>query len=312
MDESLDEESADWVRALSSAGEEREAAIRRLHERLLSVAQHEARRRTTSVVGRELDDVAHQAADDALLAVLAKLPTFRGESRFTTWTYRFVVLELSHKLGRHHWRHASPASGHDWDSLPTTLGLDPVREAEASALVAAVRTVVQNDLTARQRDVFVSAVIDGTPLDALAERLGVTRGAVYKGLYDARRALRIGLIAQGYLEPARSGRGFPWRAARKDVRMQLDRFLTTDPADVGCDEALRLLHVYVDLFQADRADAQDHFPGIVAHLAACGPCGDDFKGLLAAVSQSDPDTATGTAGRVSARRSLRRRPRSGR
>lgn len=306
--EPLDAESAEWVRALSSSGEEREAAIERLHARLLAVAHREARRRPTRVAGPELDDVADQAADDALLAVLAKLPTFRGESRFTTWSHRFVVLELSHKLGRHHWRHVSPTDAHDWDALPSTLGLDPVRQSEAAALLVAVRTVVEEELTERQRDVFVSAVLDGTPLDALAERLGVTRGAVYKGLYDARRALRVGLIAQGYLEPARSGRGFPWRATRREVRGQLDHFLHTDPADVGCDEALRLLHVYVDLFHADRDDAEGHYPGIVAHLAACGPCGDDFKGLLAAVSGRDP----GTAGRLSARRSLRRRPRAGR
>ncbi|GAB7003336.1 hypothetical protein JCM18899A_08070 [Nocardioides sp. AN3] len=308
MGEPLDAESAEWVRSLSSGGEEREAAVGRLHDRLRAVAHHEARRRHTSIAGRELEDLADQAADDALLAVLAKLPSFRGESRFTTWTYRFVVLELSHKLGRHHWRHALPADAHDWDALPSAVGADPVREAEAVALVAAVRTVVEEQLTERQREVFVAAVIDGTPLDALAERLDVTRGAVYKSLYDARRALRVGLIARGYLEPARAGRGFPWRATRKDVRGQLDHFLLTDPTDVGCDEALRLLHVYVDLFHADRADAEGQYPGIVAHLAACGPCGDDFKGLLATVSGSSPDTAL----KVSARRSLHRRPRSGR
>jgi RNA polymerase sigma-70 factor (ECF subfamily) len=307
-DAPLDAESAEWVHALSGDGDEREAAIKRLHDRLVAVAHHEARRRHVSpaIVGPELDDLADQAADDALLAVLAKLPTFRGESRFTTWAYRFVVLELSHKLGRHHWRHAAPADAHDWDRLPSTLGLDPVREAEASALVDAVRSVVRESLTDRQRHVFVAAVVDGTPLDALAEQLGLTRGAVYKGLYDARQALRVGLVARGYLEPARAGRVFPW-TSRKGIRAQLEHFLHVDPADVGCDEALRLLHVYVDLFQADRRTAQHRYPGIVAHLAACGPCGDDFSGLLAAVSGRSPDTADGVTGR----RSLRRRPRSG-
>jgi RNA polymerase sigma-70 factor, ECF subfamily len=304
--EPLDAESAEWVRALSSGGEEREAAIQRLYDRLVAVAHREARRRHTSpaIAGPELDDLADQAADDAVLAVLAKLPTFRGESRFTTWAYRFVVLELSHKLGRHHWRHTPPTDAHDWDRLPGALGLDPAPQAEAAALADAVRSVVRDSLTARQQHVFVSAVVDGTPLDALAEQLGVTRGAVYKGLYDARRALRVGLVAQGYLEPARAARRFPW--TRKDARLRLEGFLHTDPADVGCDEAIRLLHVYVDLFQADRAAAQDSYPGIVAHLAACGPCGDDFHGLLAAVSGRHPDTAGG----ISGRRSLRRRPRS--
>jgi len=308
--EALDAESADWVRALSSAGADREAAIRRLHDMLVAVAHHEAHRRRTSpaLVRPELDDLADQAAVDAVLAVLAKLPTFRGESRFTTWAYRFVVLEISHKLGRHHWRHAVPTDAHAWDRLPEAVGLDPAREAEAAALVRAVRVVVRDALTERQQEVFVSAVLDGVPLDALAERLGVTRGAVYKGLYDARQALRAGLIADGYLEPMRPGRGLRRKLTQKEVRAHLERFLHTDPGDVGCDEALRLLHVYVDMFDADPRTAQGRYPGIVTHLAACGPCGDDFAGMLAAVSGDAPDTAA----RLSGRRFLRHRPRSGR
>jgi hypothetical protein len=63
----------------------------------------------------------------------------------------------------------------------------------------------------------------------------------------------------------------------------LDRFLLTDPRDVGCDEAMEVLHVYVELVSAD-AGAQDRYPGIAAHLEACGPCSEDFAGLLAAIA----------------------------
>lgn len=288
MGEPLDAESAEWVRALSS-GEEREAAIQRLQHRLAAVAHWEVRRRHTSpaLAEPELDDLADAAADDAVRDVLARLETFRGESRFTTWAYRFVVLGLSHQLGRQHWRHAPPSGAHGWDRFSSTLGLDPVRSAGDAALAAAVRSVVRDSLTERQRDVFVAAVVDGTPLDALADRLGVTRGRVYQDLYDARRALRGGLVARGYLE--RPAPGLPRR--RTDAHRQLDDFLRTDPADVGCDEALRLLHIYADLFLADRAAARDRYPGIVAHLAACGPCGDDFQGLLDAVAGRHSDTA---------------------
>ena len=62
----------------------------------------------------------------------------------------------------------------------------------------------------------------------------------------------------------------------------LDRFLRTDPRDVGCAEAMELLHVYAELAAADASAAQ-RYPGITAHLAACGPCGEDFDGLLAAI-----------------------------
>lgn len=67
-------------------------------------------------------------------------------------------------------------------------------------------------------------------------------------------------------------------------RSELDRFLRTDPGDVGCDEAMRLLHVYVDLVARD-AGAARRYPGIAAHLNACGPCSEDFHGLLAAVTE---------------------------
>jgi hypothetical protein len=67
-------------------------------------------------------------------------------------------------------------------------------------------------------------------------------------------------------------------------RDALERFLDTDPADVGCDEALVILHVYADLIAAGE-DAASRFPGVAAHLAACGPCGEDFRGLLAAITQ---------------------------
>lgn len=71
-----------------------------------------------------------------------------------------------------------------------------------------------------------------------------------------------------------------------DPRELLSRILTTDPADVGCDEAMAALHVYVDLIAAGR-DAVGCYPGVAAHLAACGPCDEDFKGLLAAAT-ADP------------------------
>lgn len=72
----------------------------------------------------------------------------------------------------------------------------------------------------------------------------------------------------------------------------LARFLTTDPRDVGCDEAWRLIHVYAELVVSGGDPEVDH-PGITAHLASCGPCADDFQGLLAALRDG---ISTGSAG----------------
>jgi RNA polymerase sigma-70 factor (ECF subfamily) len=153
------------------------------------------------VAGPELDDVAHQAAGDAMLAILAKLADFRGESRFITWAYRFVILEVSAKLGRHYWRNPPVAlDAGQWERLPDRLGIDPARHAESADLLAAVRRVVEEELTAHQRRVFTAIVVDQIPLDALAVRLGLRRNAIYKVIFDARRKIRRALAANGYLE----------------------------------------------------------------------------------------------------------------
>jgi RNA polymerase sigma-70 factor (ECF subfamily) len=199
----LDEESSAWLRRLGAAGMERAAAERELHARLVRIALAEVRRRSAStpVAGRELEDVAHQAAGDAMLAILAKLGDFRGESRFVTWAYRFVILEVSAKLGRHYWRHPRVAlDAGQWELLPDRFGIDPARHAEAAGIIAEVRRVVDEEMTAHQRRVFTAIVVDEIPLDALAAELGLRRNAVYKVIFDARRKIRRALVANGYLD----------------------------------------------------------------------------------------------------------------
>jgi RNA polymerase sigma-70 factor (ECF subfamily) len=138
-----------------------------------------------------------------MVAILAKLSTFRGESRFTTWAYRFVILEVSAKLGRHHWRDPAvaglPLPDEEWERLPDRFGIDPADGAEAAELLAAIRHCVEEVLTDHQRRMFVAVVINGVPLDALVTRLGVNRNAVYKTVFDARRKIRAFLVANGLM-----------------------------------------------------------------------------------------------------------------
>jgi RNA polymerase sigma-70 factor, ECF subfamily len=187
---------------LSACGAERDRAVARLHEVLLRVARAELARRSGQlpISGPELDDLAHQAAADAVVAIIAKVGQFRGESRFTTWAYRFVILEVSAKVGRHFWRQPRAAmDAADWDRLPDRLGLDPARESEWRDLARALRRAVEEELTDHQRRVFRALVVDGVPLDALAIKLGSSRNAIYKTMFDARRKLRAILVANGYL-----------------------------------------------------------------------------------------------------------------
>jgi RNA polymerase sigma-70 factor, ECF subfamily len=209
-----DPETVRWLAELSGSGAARADALARLHGMLLRIARAELNRRAgrNPVTGPELDDLAHQSADDALLAIIAKLGQFRGESRFTTWAYRFVVLEVSGKLGRHFWqRPAAALDTGDWERLPDRFGINPADLAERREFIAAVRRAVEEDLTDRQRQVFTAIVVDGIPLDALVVRLGSSRNALYKTMFDARRKLRLVLAANGYLtmparEACRAGR----------------------------------------------------------------------------------------------------------
>jgi RNA polymerase sigma-70 factor (ECF subfamily) len=196
-----DAESREWLAALRSADEPTRAeAVGRLHALLLRAARFEVHRRAGGVghvSGPQLDDLAQQSADDALVAVLAKLDRYRGESRFTTWAYKFALLEAGVKMRRRAWhdREVSlePAG---WPVLADP-GASPPRDALMAELLAAVREAIAEELTAHQRAVLVAVTINGVPIDVLAERMGTTRGALYKTLHDARRRLRACLATRG-------------------------------------------------------------------------------------------------------------------
>jgi RNA polymerase sigma-70 factor (ECF subfamily) len=190
-----DAESAAWIAALGGAGPERDAAMGRLHDLLLGAARFELRRRGARA---DVEDLACQAADDALVAILAKLHTFRGQSRFTTWAYKFALLEAGVKARRRAWQGREvPMPDERW-ALVADRGPGAGADAEAFELLRAVRDAIAGALTPHQRAVLVAITLQDVPIDVLAERLGTTRGALYKTLHDARRKLRAELARQGF------------------------------------------------------------------------------------------------------------------
>jgi RNA polymerase sigma-70 factor (ECF subfamily) len=196
-----DGESRAWVAALRAQGAERERAVARLHELLLRAARFEVRRRAAAVphLREILEDVAQQSADDALVAVLAKLDTFRGDSRFSTWAYKFAVLEAAVAVRRRAWQGREvPLEYEQWPRLEAGSQSGPGEQAETGELLGAVREAIDAELSPRQRDVLVAVTLNGVPIDVLAERLDTTRGALYKTLHDARRKLRERLAAGGF------------------------------------------------------------------------------------------------------------------
>lgn len=200
----LDEASVAWVNGLDSTGDAHEACVVALHAVLLKVARHEVARRASSLQlhGPELEDIAQQATDDALMAIRAKVSGFRGESRFTTWAFRFVMFEVSTKMGRHFWRERR-ATWDDttWERLPDGVVALPEMHMEQRELFATLRRAIDSDLTLLQRRVFVAVALNHVPMDAFARELGVSRNALYKTLFDARRKLRASLLAAGYSRP---------------------------------------------------------------------------------------------------------------
>jgi RNA polymerase sigma-70 factor, ECF subfamily len=196
-----DEESRRWVEQLRPEHPRHDETVARLHDVLLRVAFHElARRRGQlgSVGGPELEDLAQQAADDALMNILKRLDDFRGLSRFTTWAYKFAVFEVSSKVARHAWRHHPPTTDElTWERVPDRLTPRPgdrlAQREQLQALSAAIGT-----LTERQREVFVAIALNDVSIDVLAIQLGSNRNAIYKNLFDARRKLRAGLAEAGH------------------------------------------------------------------------------------------------------------------
>ena len=205
----LDPESRRWLRELRAAGETREAAVASLHALLLRAARFEvARRRPTHphLRGDDVDDIALEAADDALVSVLARLDDFRGASRFTTWVYKFAILEAAVKLRRRAWQGREiPLQPETWSLFPAG-GATPAEEAEHNEVLAAVQEGIATALTPYQRSVLEALALNDVPIDVLAERLGRSRGALYKTLHDARRKLREHLAASGLAPLAEEGR----------------------------------------------------------------------------------------------------------
>lgn len=192
-----DSRSQEWLLRLTDGGTERDQAIADLHRLLVKAArftlanQHAIRARA---VGESISELAVEAADDALVAILAHLDDYRGESSFTTWAWKFAFLEASVALRRRRWLGREiPLEDDGWAAISRESS--PQRQLEQRELLAALRRAVDGELTPHQRMVFVTLALNEVPVDVLAERMGTTRGALYKTLSDARRKLRDHLAA---------------------------------------------------------------------------------------------------------------------
>jgi RNA polymerase sigma-70 factor (ECF subfamily) len=193
-------DATDWVTALSEPGPVQDQAIRELHGLMLRAARAQVGRMRSLLAGadsRTVDEIANQAADEAVMALLAKLGTFEGRSRFTTWAYKFAVLQAATAVRSFAWR--DRAVEVDLLELAADVSPLPGQYAEAADLAAEVRRALDTVLSPHQRRIVVGLVIHEVPIDVLAARLGSTRNALYKTLHDARKRLRAHLQTTGHL-----------------------------------------------------------------------------------------------------------------
>ena len=210
----LDAESASWLRALSDVGAERDDAVRRLHALLLRAARFEvARRQRTAGTGSgsgELDDLAVQAAADALVAVLGKLHTLSRRQPLHDVGVQVRAPRGRREDARPPWHGREVSLDDDgWAQLLDDRHAAPEAQAEAGELIGAVRDAIAEVLTPHQRAVLVAITLNDVPIDVLAERQHTTRGALYKTLHDARRKLRARLAEDGLATPLPSARSQP-------------------------------------------------------------------------------------------------------
>jgi RNA polymerase sigma-70 factor (ECF subfamily) len=192
----------DWVTRLEAHGPQHDEAVRRLHALMIRAARYKlSRMGEGSRLGHaRAEEIVQSSADEAVVGILAKLNTFEGRSQFTTWAYKFAILQTATAVRRELWSRTDL----DLSALPeppSQLG-DPLEQAEASALSAAIRACIAQCLTPHQQRVLLAIAVTGIPIDVVAERLNTTRNTIYKTLHDARKRLREALTAQGYLQPA--------------------------------------------------------------------------------------------------------------
>jgi RNA polymerase sigma-70 factor (ECF subfamily) len=196
-----EQESRLWIERLGATGAERDAALAELHALLLRAARFEVNRRRASsphLRGGDYDDLAQQSADDALVAILRKLPGFRGESRFTTWAYKFALYEAATKVRKRSWQGREiTLTAEAWPLIADDHQRTAQQSVETSDRLTALHEAIEDVLSPHQREVLVALALNEVPVDVLAERLNTTRGALYKTLHDGRQKLRSALAARG-------------------------------------------------------------------------------------------------------------------
>ena len=199
----------EWLYALNASGEIQEAAIVDLRDLLLRATLYFFSRNLSDFRGIDRDEILQRAEDcaqESLIAVLNHLSDFRGDSKFTTWAYKFAINIALMTTRRERWKGISldqlpfeySNTWFEWERWEKSSGLVPDRFAIQDEISDILREVIERDLTEKQRHVLIMMVFNEVPMDEMVQRLGTNRNAIYKMLHDARRKLKSRLQARGF------------------------------------------------------------------------------------------------------------------
>lgn len=198
----------EWLHGLKATGDIQEAALADLRELLLRAALYFFSRNLGDFRGVNREEILQRAEDcaqEALIAVMTHLSDFRGDSKFTTWAYKFAINMALMTARREAWRGKSleELSSLDHKKLfewigDKSSGLAPDQSALREEISQIIRNVIEQDLTEKQRKVLILMVFNEVPMDKVVKQLNTNRNAIYKMLHDARRKLKSSLQARGF------------------------------------------------------------------------------------------------------------------
>ena len=199
----------EWLNDLSASGEVQEAAIADLRDLLLRAALYFFSRNLSDFHGLHREEITQRAEDcaqDALIAVLNHLSDFRGDSKFSTWAYKFAINIALMASRRERWKGVSLdelASSDTSNFFERVMqdksdGVAPEQSAMQGEIRKVIRELIERELTERQRQVLFMMVFNDVPMDEVVRHLDTNRNAIYKMLHDARRKLKSGLQARGF------------------------------------------------------------------------------------------------------------------
>ena len=199
----------EWLDELRSSGPVQEAALADLRDLLLRAALYYFSKNLGDFRGMNREEILQRAEDcaqDALIAVINRLSDFRGDSKFTTWAYKFAINRAMVTARHERWKSVSLdelAASDEINFLERLMqdksdGAAPERSAIQTEVQKIIQDVIEHDLTEKQRQVFVLVSIHGVPLDEVVQYMGTNRNAVYKLLHESRRKLKDGLMTHGF------------------------------------------------------------------------------------------------------------------